>query len=66
MEVNKKQLENSREHWARVAKENGWYTEPFYIQVWVEDDGSVEDSVAFKGMDHDIIVPYEEDEEEEY
>jgi hypothetical protein len=61
-----KDLEYHREHWAKVAKKNNWYTEPFYVQVWVYDDGTVEDSVSFVGIDKDYIVEYVEENEEEY
>ena len=27
-----KDLEYHREHWAKVAKKNDWYTEPFYVE----------------------------------
>ena len=49
------QIEEARKKWAKVAKENGWYTDPFYIQVWVED-GEVIDAVAHKGLTEDIII----------
>jgi len=49
-------LEQERTHWAKVAKKYGWYTEPFYIQVWMYKDGTLDDSVSFKGMTQDIII----------
>ena len=52
----KKQIEESRDLWANVAKKHDWYTEPFYIQAWVNEDGDVIDAVAFKGMTEDIIL----------
>lgn len=49
-------IEQAREKWATVAKYNGWYTTPLYIQVWVDADGNVVDAVSFKGMTEDIII----------
>ena len=50
------QIEKAREMWATLAKERGWYIDPFYIQAWVNEDGDVIDAVAFKGMTGDIIL----------
>lgn len=49
------ELESQRKGWISLAKKYGWYTEPFYIQVWVKD-GSIIDSVSVRGMDKDYIV----------
>lgn len=49
-------IEQHREKWASIAKENGWYQEPFYVQVWVNEEGEISDSVSFKGMTQDAIV----------
>jgi hypothetical protein len=38
-------IEAHREFWKNVAKENGWYREPFYIQVWTNKDGLITDSI---------------------
>ena len=59
-------IEPHREFWAKVARENDWYTEPFYVQVWVDPNtDEIYDSVSFRGMQGDIVV-YEEQEEEEW
>ncbi|MCA9333288.1 hypothetical protein KDA00_05455 [Candidatus Saccharibacteria bacterium] len=52
------QIEEHRKWWAEVAKENGWYTQPFFIQVWVDAEGEVEDSVSYKGLDQDWVLDY--------
>lgn len=58
-------IEEQREIWASIAKERGWYEEPFYVQVWFTPSGEVEDSVSFRGMSEDIIIEdYVEDEED--
>lgn len=49
-------IEGNREHWAKIAKANGWYKEPFYVQVWINEEGKILDSVSFGGMTKDIIV----------
>ena len=50
------QIEEHRKWWAEVAKENGWYTQPFFIQVWLDKDGEIEDSVSYKDMKRDYII----------
>jgi|TARA_R100001480_G_C4702320_1_gene177679 hypothetical protein len=52
-----KTLEKAREIWSKVAKEHNWYKEPFYVQAWIHDDGTLEDCVSFKGLNQDIILP---------
>lgn len=59
-EETKQAIEQARESWAVVAKKNGWYQEPFFIQVWVNSDGTIEDSVSFRGMTQDIIINEED------
>jgi hypothetical protein len=49
------QIELKRELWAGIAKENGWYSEPFFVQVWVDKEGEIVDSVSFTGLNRDII-----------
>jgi len=38
-------IDAHRAFWANVAKENGWYREPFYVQVWQREDGTITDSI---------------------
>lgn len=52
------QIEEHRKWWAKIAKENGWYTQPFFIQVWVDRDGEVADSVSYQGMTQDWVLDY--------
>lgn len=49
-------IECRREQWATIARKNGWYAEPFYIQVWVSPEGTISDSVAYRGAESDIII----------
>lgn len=60
-----KDLEEKRAFWAEIAKKHGWYTEPFYIQVFVNKKGEITDSVSFTGLDQDVVVLDDEEEEEE-
>lgn len=52
----KKTIEKARRFWTGVAKANGWYTRPFFVQVWLQKDGQAFNSVSFKGMTGDIIL----------
>jgi len=53
-------LERHREIWAGVAKENGWYVEPFYVQVWQNEAGEIWNSVSHIGIKQDSIILEEE------
>jgi hypothetical protein len=58
-------IEQHRFAWAKIAKANGWYTEPFYVQVFIDPNtDEIYDSVSFRGMEGDIFV-YESPEEDE-
>ncbi len=63
MKLNKKKilkgLEKHRINWSSVAKKYGWYKEPFFVQVWINKDSEVVDSVSFNGLKKDLIVDYE-------
>ncbi len=52
-------IEAARTFWANIAKQNGWYTEPFYVQVWLDKDGNVEDSVSHQGLTEDIVITHD-------
>jgi len=54
-------IEQCRQFWAKIAKENGWYKEPFFVQVWLDSDGNVTDSVSHQGLTRDYVLN-EEDE----
>lgn len=49
-------IEEHRKFWAEIAKKHGWYAEPFYVQIWVDADGHIEDSVSHRGMTKDVVV----------
>ncbi|NTU72558.1 hypothetical protein HGB07_00035 [Candidatus Roizmanbacteria bacterium] len=56
MKVLRTEIEKNRAFWAKIAKANGWYVEPFYVQVWIDKTGSVTDSVSHIGLTKDIVV----------
>ena len=56
MKVLRAEIEKHRAFWADVAKKNNWYTEPFYVQVWVDKNGDISDSVSCIGLTEDIVI----------
>lgn len=64
MERTVRTKEECREIWAKVAKENGWYSEPFYIQTFVNVKGEIMDAVSFGGLTEDLEVRHVGDIEE--
>jgi hypothetical protein len=49
-------IESAREMWAGVARANGWYSEPFYVQVWINKRGEIVDSVATRALTSDVVA----------
>lgn len=49
-------LNTARVRWAEIARQHGWYSEPFYVQVWADESGYVYDSVAYRYMLRDTVV----------
>jgi len=56
MSVSQTEIEKHRTFWADVAKKNNWYTEPFYVQVWIDEDDNISDSVSHIGLTEDIVI----------
>lgn len=56
MNVQKEDVEKHRQFWAKIAKKNGWHTEPFYVQLWVDVNGNILDSVSYQGIVKDTII----------
>lgn len=52
-------IEEARKFWSRIAKENGWFKNPFFVQIWVDKEGKIKDSVSFRGMTKDLIIEVE-------
>lgn len=50
------ELEKAREFWAKVARENGWFKEPFFVQIWVNEEGEVTDSVSSRILTQDWVI----------
>ena len=59
-------LEEARGFWSKIAKEHDWYKEPFYVQAWIHNDGSLDDCVSFQGLNQDIILPAREQNVEDW
>ena len=56
MKVLETEIEKHRAFWAKIAKANNWYTEPFHIQVWIDKTGNVTDSVSHIDLTKDIVI----------
>ena len=51
-----------RETWAKLAKKNGWYTDPFFVQVWINPEkDTVIDVVAHKGLKNGDVILIDDD-----
>lgn len=55
----KNDIEAHRAFWAHIARENGWYKEPFYVQVWENMEGVITDSVATTALTEDVVIEVE-------
>lgn len=57
MKMQIEEIESHRGFWSTLAKKNGWYAEPFGIQVWVDETtGQVTDSLSWRGLTEDIVI----------
>lgn len=63
MNINRQDLEAHRGTWSNIAKEHNWHQEPFYVQVWVNNEGTIVDSTSVRGLNKDYIISYDTDEE---
>jgi len=60
--VKRSDIELHRNSWKKVAQQNDWYKEPFYVQIWLKDDGRIDDSVSMIDvLTQDYIIPNNED-----
>ena len=56
-------IEKHRKIWEEVAKNNGWYQNPFFVQIWInKETNEIMDSVSFVGLKQDLIVDYNTEE----
>lgn len=51
------QIEYHRDFWKQVALQKGWYSFPFHVVVWVNECGDVVDSVSYRDLGEDIVLP---------
>lgn len=59
LSVKRSDLEKHRLRWEKIAKENEWRNKmpkKFPVQLWMNDDGSVINSVSHKDMTRDVIL----------
>jgi hypothetical protein len=49
-------LEFHRGYWSAIAKQNGWYKEPFYVQIWINSEGMITDSVSSTELSRDYVI----------
>ena len=56
MKLSQAVIEKHRKFWAKIAYANGWYAEPFYVQVWIDEDGNVTDSLSHISLTKDIVI----------
>lgn len=54
--IDEKEFNQHREFWANIAKTRGWYQEPFFIQVWIDETGKIQDSVSFRGITKNHVI----------
>ena len=62
MNISRTELEYHRNKWIAVARNNNWYVEPFFIQVWVQN-GEIVDAVSVRGLDKDYVIDATTDEQ---
>ena len=63
MNISKKEFDKNKKFWSGIAQKNNWYYEPFFIQVWVNKNGEVVNSVSVIGLDKDYVLDAVRDEE---
>ena len=51
-------IEEHRAFWAKVAREHGWYSEPFHVITWHDRSGAIVDSVSYDTLGRDFSLPY--------
>jgi len=56
--VKRSDIELHRNSWKKVAEQHNWYKEPFYIQIWFNSNGTINDSVSVRDvMTEDVLIP---------
>jgi len=56
-----KTIEEHRAYWADIAKQHNWYKQPFYVQVWLNPDGTIWGSVSTRALTSDAVIQLTED-----
>lgn len=56
-----KTIEEHRQFWADIAKQNDWYAEPFHVAVWVDPrTNEIYDSLSYRTLTQDLEIVEEE------
>jgi hypothetical protein len=55
IETDRNSVEFHRQLWSEIAKENGWYNEPFYVQTFQNEAGEIWDSFGCRHMTQDRV-----------
>lgn len=63
MDISQKEFDHHKKIWSAVAKNNNWYKEPFHIQVWVNNQGEILNSVSVRDLEKDYVLDVNTDEE---
>lgn len=59
--ISKEDYNKHKDFWANMAKKRGWYQEPFFIHIWVNGKGEIQDSVSYKGISKDYVSDWATD-----
>ena len=59
--ISKEHYNKHKEFWADIAKKRDWYQEPFFVQIWVDKEGKIQDAVSYKGIDKDYVSDWTTD-----
>lgn len=46
IKILKEDIERHRQSWKKVAEANNWSSDPFYIAIWVDQEGKICNSLC--------------------
>ncbi len=53
--IKKEDWEQHYVEWLEITYKNGGYKKPLYLQIWIDENGRITDSISFRGLESDII-----------
>ena len=59
--ISKEDYNKYNDFWANIAKKRNWYQEPFFVHIWVDASGKIQDAVSYKGIDKDYVSDWTTD-----